>query len=343
MPTSPGATYVGAWNAPPPNSAGDTIAISYAAIPPGKAVTLDAIVQEVNATYKKLVGAKNMVASHAEKICSGTANGWYLENKLVVGTMSVVLEQTILLGESRAFVATYARLDTDKEDPGARGSLDTLCIKGFERPTGASTDGEGTVYLTNDFAGDFDLLYDATLAPAPSNHSWSLVGVMLKAQTTPAWMEIGLSRGDPDAATLTAFTAASTSTGKRSWNPVKAECAPSCEIELRGDKTTVDGFVNGRQVEEWSRVAFQMVKPYVQLNAEVNAVGDIISARLTLRHGTVSGAPLQPPTCAFTTQGVEAKLLSPTVLTFSGQLRTDARVTYVSLVDGTSEDHCPDS
>lgn len=142
MPTLPGAVYVGAWNAPPPDSPADMIALSYATIPPGKPVTLETFAQETDAAYKKLVGAKNMIASHAEKVCGGMSDGWYSENKVALGMMNVVLEQTILLGETRAFVAIYARLDTDKEDPAARASLDTLCIKGSESPSGASTDGE---------------------------------------------------------------------------------------------------------------------------------------------------------------------------------------------------------
>jgi hypothetical protein len=194
LPTSPGAIYVGGWNAPPPNPA-DTITLSYIVIPPGKTVTLEAVAQEINAAYKKLVGAKNMVATHAERVCGGTTDGWYSENKLAIGTMNVVLEQTLLLGKTAAFVATYGRLDTEKEDPAARASLDTICVKHFERPTGISTDGEGTVYLNDDFSGDFDLQYAATMAPAPSNRSWSLVGVMLKARTAPSWIEIGLVAG----------------------------------------------------------------------------------------------------------------------------------------------------
>ncbi|MGA7093851.1 MAG: hypothetical protein WBW87_08535 [Candidatus Cybelea sp.] len=144
MPTLPGAVYVGGWSAPPPDSPADMIALSYAINPPGKAVTLETIAQGADAAFKKLVGANNMIASHAEKVCSGSADGWYSENKVALGTMNVVLEQTILLGKTRTFVATYARLDTDKEDPAARASLDTICIKGSESPAGASNDGAGT-------------------------------------------------------------------------------------------------------------------------------------------------------------------------------------------------------
>ncbi len=81
-----------------------------------------------------------MIASHAEKVCGGTADGWYLENKVAIGTTNVVLEQTILLGKTRAFVATYGRSDTSKEDPAARASLDTICVKGSQRPAGVATD-----------------------------------------------------------------------------------------------------------------------------------------------------------------------------------------------------------
>ncbi len=130
LPTAPGAVYVGAWNAPPPDSPADEIALGYVALPSDKPVTLEAIAQAMNAAYKKLVGEKNMVASHAEKVCGGTMDGWYLENKVNVGTMNVVLQQTILLGKTRTFVATYGRLDTEKEDPAARASLNSICIKG---------------------------------------------------------------------------------------------------------------------------------------------------------------------------------------------------------------------
>jgi len=54
--------------------------------------------------------------------------------------MNVVLEQTILLGKTRAFVATYGRSDTSKEDPAARAALDTICVKGSQRPAGVATD-----------------------------------------------------------------------------------------------------------------------------------------------------------------------------------------------------------
>jgi hypothetical protein len=130
LPTAPGAVYVGAWNAPPPDSPADEIALGYVALPSDKPVTLEAIAQAMNAAYKKLVGEKNMIASHAEKVCGGTADGWYLENKVNVGTMNVVLQQAVLLGKTRTFVATYGRLDTEKEDPAARASLNSICVKG---------------------------------------------------------------------------------------------------------------------------------------------------------------------------------------------------------------------
>lgn len=146
MPTLPGAVYVGAWNAPPPDSPADLIALSYATIPANKPVTLETFAQETDAAYKKLVGEKNMIASHAERVCGGMADGWYTENKVALGMMNVVLEQTILLGKTRAFTAIYARLDTDKEDPAARASLDTICIKGSKNPAEPSTNGEGTAH-----------------------------------------------------------------------------------------------------------------------------------------------------------------------------------------------------
>ena len=76
LPTAPGAVYVGAWNAPAPGSGADEIALGYVPLPSGGPVTLEAIAQAMNAAYKKLVGEKNMIASHAEKVCGGTADGW---------------------------------------------------------------------------------------------------------------------------------------------------------------------------------------------------------------------------------------------------------------------------
>ena len=142
MPALPDAVYVGAWNAPPPDSPADTIALGYVILPPDKPVTLEAIAQAMDAAYKKLIGAKNMIASHAERVCGGTADGWYWENKVAIGTRNVDLEQTILLGKTRAFVATYGRLDANNEDPAARASLDTICVKDSQRPAGSATDGE---------------------------------------------------------------------------------------------------------------------------------------------------------------------------------------------------------
>jgi hypothetical protein len=83
-----------------------------------------------------------------------------------------------------------------------------------------------------------------------------------------------------------------------------------------------------------------MTAPYVQINAEASGQGDHLSARL-LPIKTVSGAAvLSAPTCGFTTRGIEVHRAHHSALVFAGTYQNYARVTYVSLEDGTTGDTC---
>jgi hypothetical protein len=67
-----------------------------------------------------------VISSHAERVCSGTRDGWYLES---TGHYSrdVDLVQTSLLDSSYEYVATYTRAIGTPADPAALKALDTLC------------------------------------------------------------------------------------------------------------------------------------------------------------------------------------------------------------------------
>lgn len=204
-----------------------------------------------------------------------------------------------------------------------------------------SSDGEATVYLMGDYSGDFDLAYNVTFDPEPSNHSWSTVTLMLIGPLQPsAWISVGLSRGYPTRASFKVFTASGGPRKSGTYKNSSVRCALSCRIELRADKTTIYALVNGRKIETWARNAFTIIKPYVQLNGEVHAIGDRISARLDLARAVSAEKPLPRPLCAFTTQGVEARAIAPSGIAFSGARRRNARVTYVSLIDQSTGDSC---
>jgi hypothetical protein len=205
-----------------------------------------------------------------------------------------------------------------------------------------STDGEATVYLMGDYSGDFDLAYNVVFDPASSNHSWSTVTLMLLGPLQPsAWISVGLSRGYPKPASLQGFTASSRLGKPETYKNSSVRCSLACGIELRADKTTIYALVNGRTIEAWSRKVLTIIKPYVQLNGEVHAIGDRISARFYLVRAVADKKRLLSPTCAFTTQGVEARAIAPAGIVFRGARRPDARVTYVSLKDGSTGASCP--
>jgi hypothetical protein len=204
-----------------------------------------------------------------------------------------------------------------------------------------STDGEATIYLMGDYSRDFDLAYNVVFDPAPANRSWSSLTLSLLGPLQPsASISVGLTRGYPKAAAVRGFIASSRPRKPGAYKSFSVRCSLTCGIELRGDKTTVYALVNGRTVGTWDRKAFRVIRPYVQLNGEVNAIADRISARLYMVRALAGGKSLKP-TCAFTTQGVEPRAIGSSAVAFSGSRRQNARVTYISLMNGSTGDSCP--
>ncbi len=127
-----GFTMLSLWRAPSSLSAGDNLGLGFVATPGGTSIT--DVAHVIDAAYLKLFGPGNPVASHAERLCGGTADGWYFENKVAFGALNVISEQTMILGPSDMFEATYTRTSSEKEDPAARSALDTLCVKPSASP-----------------------------------------------------------------------------------------------------------------------------------------------------------------------------------------------------------------
>jgi hypothetical protein len=122
-----GFTMLTIWKAPPPAATGGNIGLGFTVATPG--VSIANLVPVIDATYTKLFGLGNPVASHAERLCSGTADGWYFENKVTFGALNLISEQSMFIGPSDIFEATYTRPSSEKEDPAARRALDSLCVK----------------------------------------------------------------------------------------------------------------------------------------------------------------------------------------------------------------------
>lgn len=121
------ATSLGFWYAPASDKKGDNLNLGFGEMP--TPVALSDVVAQMNSMYAKFAGAGNVVASHAEKVCNGTADGWFFENYLNVGTLMMDSEQTVLLGTTRTFFATYTRMKGESEDKQARQAIDSLCVK----------------------------------------------------------------------------------------------------------------------------------------------------------------------------------------------------------------------
>ncbi|MDP9017107.1 MAG: hypothetical protein M3N19_02145 [Candidatus Eremiobacteraeota bacterium] len=205
----------------------------------------------------------------------------------------------------------------------------------------ASTDGEATIYLTGDFAQSFDIRYAVALRPAPHNHAWTGVSLLLLGREWPgSSMSIGLSRGYPHADTLAVFTTSTHQGSKDVYDAVPVRCDGECVLELRGDPQSVSAILGSRTVRKWSRRSFPMLHPYIQINGEVSGMGDTIHASLRRLRATLIGKVLPEPICAFTTQGVEPHAI-PGGFVIAGARMANGRVTYLSLLDGSTGDACP--
>jgi hypothetical protein len=204
-----------------------------------------------------------------------------------------------------------------------------------------STDGEATVYLNGDFSKEFDLSYDIAFHPARHNRSLSFIDVLLLGGIPPSGsITVGLMLGAPNASTLSAFVTTNPRGGKQKFEQFPVTCLSHCHLELKGNATHFFASIQGRRIRTWSRSNLFIRKPYVQLNGEVNGSGDSIFASVTPIRVNAGGRSLRP-TCAFTTQGIEARGTSANTIEFVGSSRSDARVTYVSLRTGKTGDKCP--
>ena len=60
----------------------------------------------------------------------------------------------------------------------------------------ASSDGEATVYLLDNFSADFDLTYRAVLKPTAHNKSWSSLSILLVGSQIPGpGASVGVNHG----------------------------------------------------------------------------------------------------------------------------------------------------
>lgn len=204
-----------------------------------------------------------------------------------------------------------------------------------------STDGEATVYLNGDFSREFELSYDIAFHPARHNRSLSFIDVILLGEIPPSGsITVGLMLGAPNPSALSAFVTTNRLGGKQKFEQFPVTCRSHCRLELKGNATEFSASIQGRRIRTWSRSDVFMRKPYAQLNGEVSGPGDSIFALVTPIRVTAGGHSLRP-TCAFTTQGIEARSTSSNAFEFVGTSRSDARVTYVSLRTGKTQDKCP--
>ncbi len=78
-------------------------------------------------SYMSTHNGGKIVASHAQKVCSGARDGWYFETSDTYNSRRVTLEQTLLLDGGYEYVATYTRASGSPADPSAIRALTTLC------------------------------------------------------------------------------------------------------------------------------------------------------------------------------------------------------------------------
>jgi hypothetical protein len=211
-----------------------------------------------------------------------------------------------------------------------------------------STDGEATIYVTGDFVHGFDLAYNALLRPMPANRGDIFVGIMLTGHEPHGpGIELGLNRDAVNPRLVRVFLSLNARHAAPSYTSFPARCTPACELILRGDRyglyaavITEDGIQN---IGAWSRAAFSLVQPYVQLNGEVTKPGDRIFAVLTPMRTVANSENLARPTCAFTTRGIVPRREPGGLLIFSGAYRTDAPSSFIDLKTGRMVDRCPHS
>ncbi|MBV8245172.1 MAG: hypothetical protein JOZ38_04550 [Candidatus Eremiobacteraeota bacterium] len=142
---------------------------------------------------------------------------------------------------------------------------------------------------------------------------------------------VGLTTGNKGGPELFAF---STVTKRDKLTETKnrgVDCSRGCTIELKGDTVQFDAIVDGHRVARWRRAEVSLTNPYIQINAEVGAPGDRVSATLSPRHLIANGNPVLAPSCAFTINGVEPS--GSPILMFKGSFHS-APAEFVDLLTG---------
>lgn len=212
---------------------------------------------------------------------------------------------------------------------------------GLAKVRAVSTDGEATVYLTHDFTRAFDVSYEVHFAPSAENRSSTFVSILLLERTSGSRsIGVGLSRGSPRENRLSGFVDVTRPKAAAAYRSVPVRCTMECYLELRGTPGAVTALIDHRAVGTWARKSLGLTNPYIQINGEVSAVGDKISAQLTPVLARIGNIQLPRPTCAFTTQGVHAEMSAAGQLAFKGKRDTHAGATYVSLLTGATGDTC---
>jgi hypothetical protein len=85
-------------------------------------------------------------------------------------------------------------------------------------------DGEAMVYLLDDYAKLFELIYTIHLTPQPKNASWSTLGVMLIGTENPGpSIQVGLAQ--ENATTIKVFTTIGSASGADEYNGYPLACS----------------------------------------------------------------------------------------------------------------------
>lgn len=122
---------------PPPH--GKTVAVGAWAMP-SKGFVQNIVIHQIpkgdesleSVAAKKAAAVKQIgevVANHAEKLCDGKLNGWYMEYTVQLGARPAHIEQVFASGDNSVFTATYSRGQDQAEDPAARKALGSLCVE----------------------------------------------------------------------------------------------------------------------------------------------------------------------------------------------------------------------
>jgi hypothetical protein len=69
----------------------------------------------------------HILVSHAERLCNGTMNGWWIESTGTYSGRRLDLVQSALLDGGFEYVATYTRAEGTDFDVAAVKALDSLC------------------------------------------------------------------------------------------------------------------------------------------------------------------------------------------------------------------------